>query len=184
MKKMEIERRFLLKKIPDTSCMEKSLIKQIYTEYISRDGSIILTKNELNLGSFDIFQKRGILRLREINDEKIEINVKIPKGKYRKEFEAEIPFTRDLSFLISSDERKIEKIRYNSTLKNYILFIDVFKGRHKGIIIEEIEFISFADMQSYTPDCEMREILLKHRLSNKNMYFTDVKEIFKRITNI
>ncbi len=184
MEKLEIERRFLLKNMPDASGMSESYIRQIYAEYISKDEMIILKESQINIGRIPLPKRTGIIRIRETDKDLIEVNFKWPSGMYRMEIESKVALTHELSQLIESDERKIEKMRYTTAFENHTLFYDIFKGRYDGIFIKEAEFSSISYARNYLPDSSDREIFPSHNLSNKDMYISSSDEIFTRIVKL
>ncbi|MGE3063694.1 MAG: hypothetical protein AB7T10_08690 [bacterium] len=184
MEKIEIERRFLLKSIPDTSGMDRHKIVQIYSEYLYEDGFMILNSGGFIFPLKKPFLSRSTVRLRAIDNTIIELNIKSPSGGYKLEFEERIPFSLNLMNFILNDANRVEKERFSMKLHNYDIFHDIFRGRYEGLVVKEIEFHSGKDAQEYLPERDCLEIFDEHRLSNKDLYFSSEREIFNKIKNL
>ena len=153
----EIERRFLVKYLPDLSDAEKADIVQYY-----------LNDN--------------VTRLRRMNDEYI-LTQKSGSGLMRTEIEYSIDKSQFDNLKIGA-KTFITKTRYFYPLDNLTCEIDIFNGKFDGIIIAEIEFATIEQAKSYTPpDFLGAEITLDKKLSNKQMSKNPEKavEYFRKI---
>lgn len=155
----EIERRFLVKTLPDLNNFKKSQIIQYY-----------LNDN--------------VTRLRRIDDKYI-LTQKSGSGISRTEIEYEI--TKDhFDNLKKGAISYIMKERYYIPLYNNLKAeLDIFKGDHSGIIICEVEFESIEDANKFlTPQWFGNEITFDKNLSNKKMSKNANKaiEYFKKLT--
>ncbi|MBN2893579.1 MAG: hypothetical protein JXL97_17030 [Bacteroidales bacterium] len=125
----EIERKFLLSKIPDGI--------QILTS-VSISQCYILSEGD------------KIVRIRQIGDKFI-LGFKKGMGIERLEKEIEISES-DFNYLKFIDFSScVSKIRHNSQLGNYIAEIDEFTGRHKGLFIVEVEFPTLEEANKFVP---------------------------------
>lgn len=129
---IEIERTFLVKKIPTNLSSYKSC--QIKQGYISSSPSP--------------------LRIRQKGD-RFELTKKIPLkiGDFSSAEEINILLTEyEFNKLWSLVERFLEKIRYYIPLNNNLVAeLDIFKGDLKGLVFVEVEFISQKQMKSFKP---------------------------------
>jgi adenylate cyclase len=126
---IEIERRFLLKSFDTKFINENSgyPIHQIYFEKVDDN----------------------MIRYRLIDNQRINVCVKAPNphGNGMLEYESEVkPYQREIyQSIVELIGRKHEviKTRYNILYEGKLWELDVFDGRHKGLIIAEIELDDF-----------------------------------------
>ncbi|MDD3803233.1 MAG: hypothetical protein PHW02_02450 [bacterium] len=184
MEKFEIERKFLIKSLPDTGNMKREVIRQIYADYRVDSGTLLLTKSGTRIEEFRPPHPSGVVRIRLIDFKRAEANIKIPHGNYQREIESEIMLTDEIKDMVLNDNRAVEKERFSLDMKNHSVFCDRFTGRHDGIIIQEIEFFALDDAQKFLPDYGVIEIFPEHKLSNRDMYFSSKEDVFKRIKEL
>lgn len=123
-KKFEIERKFLIKNISDSELAElSSSILHISQGYLSR-------------------RKESTVRVRICN-EKAFITVKgITTGAKREEYEYLIPVDDARNMLQLCEGEPLVKDRYIIPWNELTLEIDIFKGKHEGLRLCEIELPS------------------------------------------
>ena len=140
----EIERRFLVKYLPNLDNLEKRQIVQYY-----------LNDN--------------VTRIRRMNDKYI-LTQKSGSGLSRTEIEYSIDKSQ-FDNLKHGAKSYITKTRYLLPLDNNLTAeIDIFNGKFEGIIICEVEFESVEDANNFkVPDFLGFEITFDKKLSNKNM---------------
>jgi len=128
---IEIEKTFLVKKIPDLSSVERTKIKQ---GYISFPPSPLRIRQK-----GDIFELTKKIPLRE-NDHSSneEINIILTDYEFNK--------------LWTQVEKSLEKSRYCINIgENLIAELDVFEGDLSGLVFVEVEFPSKEIMESFVP---------------------------------
>jgi adenylate cyclase len=115
----EIERKFL---VADTRFLEGLEGERILQGYVAKEPGAMTTR----------------VRVRA---ERAYITLKGPHaGISRDEFEYRIPLADALEILNSHcDDRLIQKIRYLVDFEGQIFEVDVFEGRHSGLVIAELE---------------------------------------------
>jgi len=115
---VEIERKFLVK----SSAWKKNAR---YSRY--RQGYIFS-------------EKKGILRVRIVNDKGYLTIKSAPVGLKRQEYEYEIPLN-DASEMLNSlcENYIIEKRRYKVAYGDHLWEIDEFEGLNEGLLLAEIE---------------------------------------------
>lgn len=127
---LEIEKSFLVKKIPANLSSYKSI--RIKQGYISTTISP--------------------LRIRQKGD-KFEITKKIPlkNGDFSQVEEINIPLTKlEFDKLWNLAEKYLEKTRYLIPLKNNLVAeLDIFEGKLKGLAFVEVEFSSENEMDLF-----------------------------------
>lgn len=146
---LEIERKFLVRVIPDIGEQtERLVIKQGYL--------------------FDLFGT--ILRVRKSNSNGF-ITIKRNTGKSTlgvHEYEYSVPGWLASLLLTVSFLGKIEKTRYNINYKYHTFELDVFKGHNQGLVIAEVELSDeneFVELPSWIGE----EVTGQKKYSNKNL---------------
>jgi CYTH domain-containing protein len=133
---MEIERKFLVRTLPDLTSAESVGLRQGYLA-TGRDGQVRLRDSD---GSLTLTFKSGEGMVRE----EIETPVTVAQ------FEALWPATRD---------RRLEKRRYRVPLGGVTGEIDVYEGGLTGLLVVEVEFPSIDDARSFVaPDWFGRDV--------------------------
>jgi adenylate cyclase len=104
------------------------------------------------------------VRVRMKNDTAF-LTVKGPtEGYSRDEFEYQIPMKDALEMLPLCENRLVEKTRYEIMNEGRCWEIDVFEGRHKGLIIAEIELLEEDEEFDIPP-------WLHHEVSGEPTYY-------------
>ena len=150
---IEIERKFLVKRIPNDEIKYSHYIKQGYI----------------------VSDKYKVIRIRQKKDDFF-ITIKGTKtGISRFEFEYKIPKNdADQLFINFCKEGIIEKTRHYIEHKGHTWELDVFHGENKGLVIAEIELKSEEETFSLPAwvDCE---ITFQEKYYNMNL----IKNPFK-----
>ncbi len=125
---MEIERKFLIKKIPfDLSDFKKREIEQAY---LCTEPVVRVRKD--NDDYYLTYKSKGLMTREEYN----------------------LPLTPEgySHLLAKADGIIITKTRYEIPEKNdLIIELDIFKGAYDGLLLAEVEFQSEEEALSYTP---------------------------------
>ncbi len=67
----------------------------------------------------------------------------------------------------ATENRRLTKTRYNVPWRNWIVEIDMYSGRHEGLIVAEVEFEDEASCATFAPpDWFDREVTGESRYSN------------------
>lgn len=142
---MEIERKFLIKELPD---LDKYEHKHITQGYLNTDP---------------------VVRVREDGD-KYYLTYK-GKGLLMRE-EANLPLTKEAfnHLIVKSDGKIIRKMRYLIPYESFTVELDVFEGDHAPLIMAEVEFESKQQADSFiAPDWFGKEVTLDKAYHNSNM---------------
>ena len=144
---LEIERKFLVdaKKIPAQILKNGEKISQGYLCTEPARTVRVRTKGQ-----------RGFLTIKSCN-----------VGIVRKEFEYEIPMD-DAKEMLKLCANTLEKIRYKISYAGKIWEIDIFEGRHAGLILAEVELNS-ADEIVDVPEWIEIEVSTDPRYFNSNL---------------
>lgn len=132
MQKTEIEKRYLVNELPDLSSCKKVDMVDVYIPEVSPHAK---------------------LRARKIG-EKYELTKKTRQNEGEKYIMVEqtIDITpEEFTFLYEKSTRRIEKTRYYYPYNTHTLEIDVFRGKHAGLIIAEVEFEGEKELHAFKP---------------------------------
>lgn len=144
---MEIERKFLVKELPDLSRYEYVDIEQGY------------------------LSTSPVVRIRKKNDKYI-LTYKGSGLMAREEIEASLTEEAYQHLLEKIDGYPITKRRYMIPFEDYMIELDVFEGHMKGLIMAEVEFASMEDAKGFNPPQWFGEDVTEdRRYHNSNMIF-------------
>lgn len=142
---MEIERKYLIKELPDLTQFTNHHITQGY------------------------LNTNPVVRVREDGD-KYYLTYK-GKGLLARE-EANLPLTKEAfeHLVEKSDGKIIRKTRYLIPFDPYTIELDVFEGDHAPLIMAEVEFPSIEEANSFTPPAWFgKEVTNDPAYHNSNM---------------
>ena len=123
---MEIERKFLVKSLPDLSGAKSSKIKQGYVSILPE------------------------VRVRKL-DGKYYRTEKDEGMVVREEREWEIAEVEAQRMFAEVKTNIIEKTRYYLPYGKYTIELDIYEGKFDGLIVAEIEFPTLDEASSFTP---------------------------------
>lgn len=125
---MEIERKYLIEKLPEN--LEKYPHKELEQAYLCTDPVVRVRREG---GEYVLTYKSKGLMVRE---------------------EYNLPLTREAyeHLLAKADGTVISKTRYIIPEKEGLqIELDIFHGKHQGLIIAEVEFLSEEEAKRYCP---------------------------------
>ncbi len=140
---MEIERKFLVKALPNLEGVECSEIKQ---------------------GYFSITPEK---RVRQ-KDNKFFLTEKGKGDMVREEREWEIDEKTAKEYFAKSQTYIIEKKRYFIPYGKYTVELDIYGGKHQGLVVAEVEFETEAEALDFAPPQWFGEDITRDK-SYKNM---------------
>ncbi len=144
---MEIERKFLIKELPDLSQYSYVDIEQGY------------------------LSTQPVLRIRKKNDKYI-LTYKGAGLMAREEIEADLTKEAYDHLKEKIDGHLISKRRYLIPLDPYTIELDVFSGHMSGLIMAEVEFPDIASADSFAPPAWFgKDVTSDSRYHNSNMIF-------------
>lgn len=145
---MEIERKYLVERLPKLSQKPNCRIRQ---------------------GYFPLKDKAIQVRLREAGAEHT-IGIKCGSGGVRTEEEIKIPVERFNRLWRLVRGASIKKNRYRIPFGQRVIQLDVYQGPHKGLLTAEVEFPDKKQSKAFRPpDWFGREITGNQRYSNEVM---------------
>lgn len=144
----EIERKFLVKRIPDLSQFKSHRIIQGYIS-TALDCSEVRVRQKENK-FYQTIKGEGSLT-------RSEVEIEISKEQF------------DLLWAETEGQR-IEKTRYDIPFNGNVIELDVYSGSLKGFILAEVEFESEAESALFTPpDWFGKEVTYEEKFRNKNL---------------
>ena len=145
----EIERKFLLKRLPDgLTGYPHEEIAQGYLA-VERGGIQVRLRKKGNVRS--LTYKRGNKTAREEREVRLS----------PEQFDALWPATAG---------RRLTKIRYDVPWKKHTIEVDVYTGRHDGVVVAEVEFDDEKTCREFVPpDWIGEDVTGKSRYSNVMM---------------
>jgi|ERR1700731_136372 len=143
----EIERKFLLRKLPDDlTSRPHTEISQGYL--VSTDEGLQVRLRKKN-GQYSLTFKRGV-------------------GNVREEREIELTAAQFNALWPATEGKRLVKTRYEIPFGDRVIEIDVYGGRHEGLVVAEVEFDEEDDAKKFqTPDWLGDDVTGDPRYSNQ-----------------
>jgi adenylate cyclase len=143
---LEIERKFLVKRMPDE--LERFPHDEIAQGYLATESGGVQVRLRKKGNVRSLTYKRTVKNGRE--EREIRLSAE--------QFEALWPATAG---------RRLAKVRYEMPWKEHTIEIDVYRGRHDGLIVAEVEFADEKSCAAFKPPDWMDEdVTGKSRYSN------------------
>lgn len=142
----EIERKFLVKRFPPGfKNFPHHLIEQGYLA-VGRGGLQVRLRKKGSVRSLTF--KQGTKGVREEREVRLSLE----------QFDALWPATAG---------RRLTKVRYDVPWKSYIIEVDIYRGRHDGLVVAEVEFEDQKSCAVFVPpDWLGRDVTGKPKYSN------------------
>lgn len=152
----EIERKFLVRKLPDNlSGFPHTEIAQGYLVIAAGGVQVRLRQRG---AAFCLTYKRGDVAARE--EREIELT--------REQFDALWPAT---------EGKRLTKTRYDVALGDLVIEIDIYSGRHEGIVVAEVEFRDEESARKFQPpDWFGADVTHDPRYSNQLLACDETRE--------
>src|SRR5436190_15699476 len=142
----EIERKYLLKRLPeDLNRWRRYVIAQGYlaTEPAGRQVRL---------------RKKG---------KTASLTFKVGRGRSREEREIKLSSKQFAALWPATAGRRLRKLRYEIPWKNLLIEIDIYRRRHSGLVVAEVEFPDRATCRKFkAPSWFGREVTGETRYSN------------------
>lgn len=135
---MEIERKFLVKNLPCLNGVKNSAIKQ---------------------GYFSLSPEKRVRK----KDNKYYLTEKGEGWLARAEKEWEIDEETAIEYFKMSKTYIIEKRRYFLPYGNYTIELDIYGGKHQGLVVAEVEFDSVEEANSFVPPAWFGEDITENK---------------------
>ena len=142
----EIERKYLLKRLPEK--LKRSRRYVIAQGYLATE----LAGRQVRL------RKKGKTR---------SLTFKVGRGKSREEREIKLSPKQFAALWPATAGRRLRKLRYEIPWRNLLIEIDIYRGRHSGLVVAEVEFPDRATCREFKPPSWFgREVTGEKRYSN------------------
>src|SRR5437016_12849302 len=115
----EIERKFLLKRLPEKLNRSRRYI--IAQGYLATEPA----------GRHVRLRKKG---------KTASLTFKVSRGAHREEREIKLSPKQFAALWPATVGRRLYKLRYEMPWKNFLIEIDIYRRKHKGLVVAEVEF--------------------------------------------
>ena len=126
----EIERKFLVKRLPDNLTESRCLvIEQGYLASESAGRQVRLRKTGSGTS----------------------LTFKVGRGDHREEREIKLSPKQFEVLWPGTAGRRLRKLRYEIPWRNLLIEVDIYRGRHAGLVVAEVEFPDRASCRKFKP---------------------------------
>jgi len=95
------------------------------------------------------------------------LTFKVGRGAHREEREIRLSSKQFAALWPATARRRLRKLRYEVPLNNLLVEIDIYRGRHAGLIVAEVEFPDRVTCRKFKPPSWFgREVTGEKRYSN------------------
>ena len=142
----EIERKFLVKSLPDNFKQARHFI--IDQGYLATESA------------------GRQVRLRKAGSA-VSLTFKVGRSSHREEREIKLSPKQFAALWPGTAGRRLRKVRYEIPWNNVMIEIDIYRGRHAGLVVAEVEFPDIANCRRFkAPSWFGREVTGTKRYSN------------------
>ena len=148
----EIERKFLVQWLPDNLKRARHfIIEQGYLATESNGRQVRL-------------RKRG---------KATSLTFKVGRGNHREEREVKVSPKQFATLWPGTAGRRLRKVRYEIPWEGLLIEVDIYRGRHEGLVVAEVEFPDTASCRRFEPPWWFgREVTGEKRYSNVRLALT------------
>jgi len=142
----EIERKYLLKRLPEK--LQRSRRYVIAQGYLATEPA----------GRQVRVRKKG---------KTASLTFKVGRGAAREEREIKLSPKQFAALWPATAGRRLRKLRYEIPWRNLLIEIDIYRGKHAGLVVAEVEFPDRATCRKFKPPAWFgREVTGEKRYSN------------------
>ncbi len=142
----EIERKFLLKRLPERLKQARRCV--IVQGYLAAEPG----------GRHVRLRKKGKIA---------SLTFKVGRGAHREEREIKLSAKQFSALWPATVGRRLRKLRYEVPWKSLLIEVDVYRGKHSGLVVAEVEFPDRATCRKFKPPSWFgREVTGEKRYSN------------------
>ena len=95
------------------------------------------------------------------------LTFKVGRGSHREEREIKLTPKQFAALWPGTTGRRLQKLRYEIPWDNVLIEIDIYRGRHAGLVVAEVEFPDRASCRRFQPPWWFgREVTGQKRYSN------------------
>jgi adenylate cyclase len=148
----EIERKFLVRRLPNN--LKRSRCLTIQQGYLATESA------------------GRQVRLRKTG-RTASLTFKVGRGAHREEREIKLSPKQFAALWPGTAGRRLQKMRYEIPWKNLLIDLDIYRGRHAGLVVAEVEFPNSASCRRFkAPWWFGREVTGEKRYSNVRLALT------------
>jgi adenylate cyclase len=148
----EIERKFLVQWLPDNLKRARHLI--IEQGYLATESA------------------GRQVRLRK-SGKATSLTFKVGRGSHREEREVKLSTKQFATLWPGTAGRRLRKVRYEIPWDGLLIEVDIYRGRHSGLVVAEVEFPDTATCRRFEPPWWFgREVTGEKRYSNVRLALT------------
>jgi adenylate cyclase len=148
----EIERKFLVQWLPDNIKRARHFI--IEQGYLATESA----------GRQVRLRKRG---------KATSLTFKVGRGSHREEREVKVSPKQFATLWPGTVGRRLRKVRYEIPWEGLLIEVDIYRGRHEGLVVAEVEFPDTASCRRFEPPWWFgREVTGEKRYSNVRLALT------------
>lgn len=148
----EIERKFLVQWLPDNIKRSRHFI--IEQGYLATESS----------GRQVRLRKRG---------KATSLTFKVGRGSHREEREVKVSPKQFATLWPGTVGRRLRKVRYEIPWEGLLIEVDIYRGRHEGLVVAEVEFPDTVSCRRFEPPWWFgREVTGEKRYSNVRLALT------------
>ena len=145
-KNREIERKFLVKRLPEKLSRSRRYI--IAQGYLATEPA----------GRHVRLRKKG---------KTSSLTFKVGRGAHREEREVKLSAKQFATLWPATVGRRLRKLRYEIPWRNLLIEIDIYQRKHKGLVVAEVEFPNRTACRKFkAPAWFVREVTGNKRYSN------------------
>jgi CYTH domain-containing protein len=126
----EIERKFLVREIPEQ--LKHRRHYQIAQGYLASEPG----------GRHVRLRKKG---------KTASLTFKVGRGAHREEREIKLSPKQFATLWPATAGRRLRKVRYDIPWRNLVIEIDVYRGKHSGLVVAEVEFPDLVTCREFKP---------------------------------
>ena len=142
----EIERKFLLKRLPERLKQARRCV--IAQGYLAAEPG----------GRHVRLRKKG---------KTASLTFKVGRSAHREEREIKLSAKQFSALWPATVGRRLRKLRYEVPWKSLLIEVDVYRGKHSGLVVAEVEFPDRATCRKFKPPSWFgREVTGEKRYSN------------------
>jgi CYTH domain-containing protein len=148
----EIERKFLVQWLPDNLKRARHfVIEQGYLATESAGRQVRLRKS----------------------GKATSLTFKVGRGSHREEREIKVSSKQFATLWPGTAGRRLRKVRYEIPWKGVLIEVDIYRGRHTGLVVAEVEFPDTASCRRFEPPWWFgREVTGEKHYSNVRLALT------------
>jgi CYTH domain-containing protein len=148
----EIERKFLVQWLPDNFKRARHFV--IEQGYLATESA----------GRQVRLRKRG---------KATSLTFKVGRGSHREEREVKVSPKQFATLWPGTAGRRLRKVRYEIPWEGLMIEVDIYRGRHEGLVVAEVEFPDTRSCRRFDPPWWFgREVTGEKRYSNVRLALT------------